>query len=267
MAAGATSTVGGSLPGEVAAAHATIDCVPVRTGRVTIEGDDLYFEVRGSGPPVLMIAGAQGDAGFYTAPAALLADEFPVITYDRRGNSRSTRRVTRFDITQQARDAVAVLRAAGHDSAMVFGNSAGAIIALEMAARFPRSVRAVIAHEPPILTMEPDRRYLAFFGAVDRMARLLGPEAGMLMFSVSVGIPFTAFGAIPADFTARVAENQAFFIQHEMAGFISYRPDIAALVSGGVPSSCRRSARRPRPPTVTTAGPRPCSPRGSARRR
>jgi len=50
---------------------------------------DLYHEVRGHGPAVLFIAGATGDAGHYTRVAERLADEFTVITYDRRGNSRS----------------------------------------------------------------------------------------------------------------------------------------------------------------------------------
>jgi len=38
-----------------------------------------------------MIAGGGGDASFYGPVASMLADEFRVITYDRRANSRSTR--------------------------------------------------------------------------------------------------------------------------------------------------------------------------------
>lgn len=230
-----TSTVTGYVAGDEAAARTQAERVTVRTGRVTTEGDDLYFEVRGSGPPLLMIAGGQGDAGFYTYPAALLADEFQVITYDRRGNSRSTRNVTDFDIAQQARDAVAVLRATGHDSATVFGNSGGAIIALKMASSFPGAVTAVIAHEPPILAVEPDRTSLALFDGIDRTSRTLGAEFGMLMFSMSVGIPIAAYDSIPSDFNTRVAANQAFFIEHEMQDFVHHVPDMAALKSGNVP--------------------------------
>ncbi|MBE1485242.1 alpha/beta fold hydrolase [Plantactinospora soyae] len=234
-AAMTTSTVTGYAANDLAEARTRAVRVPVRTGRVATEGDNLYFEVRGSGPPLLMIGGAQGDAGFYTYPAALLADEYQVITYDRRGHSRSTRNTTSFDIAQQARDALAVLRAAGHDTAIVFGNSAGAIIALELAARYPEAVTAVIAHEPPMIALEPDRKSLAFFAAVGRTSRLFGAEAGMFMFSMPVGLPFAAYGSIPADFSTRTAESQAYFVEQEMQDFVSYRPDLVALKAGKVP--------------------------------
>lgn len=235
VAATVTSTVTGASAAGLAEAREEAIRVPVRTGTVTVEGDDLYYEVRGAGSPLLMISGGQGDAGFYTLPAALLADEYQVITYDRRGNSRSTRNVTDFSVAQQARDAVAVLHAAGHTSAAVFGNSGGAIIALELVARHPDAVTAVVAHEPPLLAVEPDDRSLAFFAAVDRVSRLFGPAAGALMFSLSVGLPFAAYSAVPAAFSARTAENQDFFVTREMRAFVTYRPDLDAVRAADVP--------------------------------
>ena len=78
---------------------------PVRTGWVQTEGDKLYYEERGRGRPLLMISGGGGDAGFYGPVASMLADEFRVITYDRRANSRSTRHEPQnFEVSQQARD-------------------------------------------------------------------------------------------------------------------------------------------------------------------
>lgn len=190
---------------------------------VTTEGDELYFEVRGEGPPLLMIAGGQGDAGFSTNPAELLADEYQVVTYDRRGNSRSSRNVTDFSVAQQARDAVAVLKTAGHESAVVFGTSGGAIIALAMAARFPEVATAVIAHEPPLLAVEPDRRSLTMFRRVARTARVLGPKPAMAAFALTTHIPAAAYKSVPADFTARTTENQAFFVRHEMRAFVNHQ--------------------------------------------
>jgi pimeloyl-ACP methyl ester carboxylesterase len=106
----------------------------MRSGRVTTEGDELYYEVHAEGLPLLLIPGGGGDGGSYSLIADILSDQFKVITYDRRANARSTMNFPQnFEISQQSRDAVAVLRAVGETSAFVFGNSSGAIIALDMA--------------------------------------------------------------------------------------------------------------------------------------
>src|SRR3954447_17343430 len=140
--------------------------VPVTTGYVATEGDDIYYEMRGYGTPLLMISGGGGDAGFFSQVADRLADEYKVITYDRRGNSRSSRnRPQNFEISQQSRDAVAVLRAVGETAAFVFGNSGGAVIALDMAKTQRQAVIAAVVHEPPVVCVLPDaakwRRYFA----------------------------------------------------------------------------------------------------------
>lgn len=94
----------------------------MRTVRVTTEGDDLRYEVRGHGRPLLMITPAGGDGWAYARVADNLANEFEVITYDWRANARSTNNTPQnFEISQQSRDATAVLRAAGEQSAVVFG--------------------------------------------------------------------------------------------------------------------------------------------------
>ena len=58
---------------------------------VTANETDLYYEVRGSGPTLLCIMGASGDGAHFNRLAASLANEFTVVTYDRRGNGRSPR--------------------------------------------------------------------------------------------------------------------------------------------------------------------------------
>ena len=76
---------------------------------VSVNGAELYHEVRGSGPPVLLIMGATGDGGHFDTLADLLADEFTVITYDRRGNGRSPAPAgwTTTSAVEQADDAAA----------------------------------------------------------------------------------------------------------------------------------------------------------------
>ena len=101
--------------------------VAMKSGRAQSDEADLYFERRGDGPPLLLITGGGGDAGFYAALAGNLAGEYTVLTYDRRGNSRSRlpRGPATITIAGQSTDAVAVLGQNGFSRAHVFGSSGG----------------------------------------------------------------------------------------------------------------------------------------------
>lgn len=205
----------------------------IKTGYVTTEGDTLYFEVRGQGEPLLMISGGGGDAGFYSYVADILSDEYQVITYDRRGNSRSTRNEPiNFEVSREARDAVAVLRAVGHESAYVFGNSGGAIFALEMARSQPQAVKAMVVHEPPVVRILPDsKKWQSFFANVYRMAFKYGDQLAIFKFNFSLSIPFSAFKSVPKDFQDRVSKfnNNNYLLMHEMLPGVNYMPDIEKI--------------------------------------
>lgn len=210
----------------------------VSSGYVKTEGDEIYYEVKGKGEPLLLIPGGNGDAGFYTYVADILADEYQVITYDRRGNSRSTRNEPQnFEVSQQARDAVAVLDAAGHPAAYVLGNSGGAIFALEMVARHPQAVKAMIVHEPPVVRLLPDsEKWQKFFANVYQTSFRFGIQAASFRFNLSLSIPFSAFKTVPKDFQQRVTEanNESFLIRHEMIPSVNYMPDIEKIKQNGV---------------------------------
>jgi pimeloyl-ACP methyl ester carboxylesterase len=80
---------------------------------IAVNGAELYHEVRGEGPSVLLIMGMTGDAGHFETFAELLADEFTVVSYDRRGNGRSPRPAgwATTSPADQADDAAALLAA------------------------------------------------------------------------------------------------------------------------------------------------------------
>src|SRR4029450_4998733 len=54
---------------------------------LAVNGAEFYHEVRGSGPPVLLIMGFTGDGGHFETLAELLADELTVVTHQRRRNA------------------------------------------------------------------------------------------------------------------------------------------------------------------------------------
>src|SRR5580692_6321127 len=110
---------------------------------------NLYYTIRGSGPILLILQGGAGNADGSEALANELAGDFTVVTYDRRGLSRSTPiRAERYEIATHADDAARLIAALSQGPAFVFGTSLGALIGVELTARRPDLIRLLIAHEP-----------------------------------------------------------------------------------------------------------------------
>lgn len=154
-------------------------------GVAPTEGARLYFERRGSGPPLLLIAGGGGDCGPFGPLADLLAADFCVLTYDRRGNSRShlLGAPRRTSVAEQSRDALAVVAANGFGAARIFGNSGGATVALDLAAHHPSAAEAVVAHEPPVpLVLPGGEAWLAGYDELERVRLAEGWQAALLIF-------------------------------------------------------------------------------------
>ncbi|MFD0382741.1 alpha/beta fold hydrolase [Streptomyces stramineus] len=140
-------------------------------GTLAVPGARLYFEVRGSGPLLLLIPGGNSDAAVFEGLAVALAAGRRVVTYDPRGYSRSPLDGPPADqrIEVHADDARRLLdhlsATGGADgSAQVFGSCSGGLVALALMTRHPGLVRSVVAHEPPAMELLPDAaRYRAFF--------------------------------------------------------------------------------------------------------
>jgi pimeloyl-ACP methyl ester carboxylesterase len=123
-------------------------------GYYGIAGTCLYAEIRGSGPPLLVIGAADEDAEFYRGIAERLADELTVVTYDRRGTRRSGREDwPGGGSVQHADDAAALLAELGLQDVTVLGSSAGAIVALRLALRHAEVVKTALCFEPGLFRL------------------------------------------------------------------------------------------------------------------
>ncbi len=189
---------------------------------------DLYWEARGSGPAILLIAGTPGDGGQFDALVDDLGADHLVITYDRRGTSRSARSPlwSETSVAEQADDAASVLSRVGVSSAVVFGTSNGAAVALELALRHPERVSRLVIHELPLLSVLEDPAPVAA-----AIGSLIGGamEAGGPRAALDAFLRF-AFGdaivdAWPPAFRDRMLANAEMVFSVEMPAFQAYRPD------------------------------------------
>ncbi|WP_454050721.1 alpha/beta fold hydrolase [Cellulomonas sp. Marseille-Q8402] len=109
----------------------------------------LHVEVRGSGPTVVLLHGNGEDSASLAPVAALLADDFRVLSVDARGHGRSPRGDGPLTIARMADDVAAVLVGdVGGDGepVAVVGYSDGGNVALMLALRHPEAVRALVVY-------------------------------------------------------------------------------------------------------------------------
>lgn len=119
---------------------------------VTVEGAGipLSVDVRGDGPPVLVVHDIGRRPPPLTAAARLIA-------YDRRGYGASgaPEPYEATTVNEQAEDAAAVLRAISGGPAIVAGDGFGALIALDLAGRHAPLVSALALADPPLFAFVP----------------------------------------------------------------------------------------------------------------
>ncbi|MGH2602517.1 MAG: alpha/beta fold hydrolase, partial [Dehalococcoidia bacterium] len=114
------------------------------------DGTSIAFDRLGNGPAVVLVGGILGDRSQQAPVAELLAARFTVFNYDRRGRGESGD-TPPYAVAREFEDLEAVIDAAG-GSAMVYGTSGCAILALEAAAHGRASKIAKLAlWEPPYI--------------------------------------------------------------------------------------------------------------------
>lgn len=208
------------------------------TDHVSINDAVLYHEVHGSGPVALLVPGTPGDAGQFAALAGELADYYTVVSYDRRATSRSPRPPgwETTSVAEQADDAASVLARVTSDSALVYGTSNGAAVALELALRHPERVSVVFAHEMPLLSVLADPEPVGqMLGQVIGAAMQRGGAAAALDAFLRFAYGDDLVDRLAPDLRARMHANAEMVFSIELPAFQAYHPDERALGSLAVP--------------------------------
>jgi proline iminopeptidase len=130
-----------------------------RQGLLSLEDARIFYEVVGStGDPIVVVHGGPGLDHSYLQPGLdALATRNTVVYYDQRGTGRSSADLLESTINLDSfvQDIEALRVALGYDRVSVLGHSFGTLIAMEYAARFPESTRALILMNP----VEPGSRF------------------------------------------------------------------------------------------------------------
>lgn len=157
----------------------------------------LTYDLRrtDSPAPMLFLIGSPMGAGGFVTLASHFTDR-TVVTYDPRGVERSTKADPASVSTpeQHADDLHRIIEALGAAPVDLFASSGGAVNALALVAAHPGDVRTLVAHEPPLAGIVPDREgALAACRAVADAYQQGGFGAGMARFIgvVSHQGPFT----------------------------------------------------------------------------
>jgi pimeloyl-ACP methyl ester carboxylesterase len=117
----------------------------VRSGYAAVNGLNMYYEIHGTGQPLVLLHGAFSAIG--TSFEKLLPDlarNFQVIAFELQAHGRTEDIDRPLTLEGMADDVAAALRQLGIEQADIFGYSMGAGVALQIVIRHPEIVRKLV---------------------------------------------------------------------------------------------------------------------------
>jgi 3-oxoadipate enol-lactonase len=127
---------------------ATIKHLP-RSGTVRTNGQELFYEVHGQGPPLVLVMGIGYDSSVWTLQQVpVLSTRFRVVLIDNRDVGRSSRADHPYTIADMADDVAGVLDALNIDRSHLLAASMGCMIGMEFALRHPDHLDRLVLTGP-----------------------------------------------------------------------------------------------------------------------
>ena len=214
----------------------------------------LYYEVRGTGDPLILIHGVIVDAGLYENTADLLSSRYMVITYDRRGISRSRLKEpedsvpgesTRQNVQKesgsdagepdvfmdaQIQDILDLMDHLHIKDAYFAGASAGAVIGQYLLQCFPERVRHLIMYEPAMLgymDKEPDVK--EWTRDMLELIQKHKYNSAILAFAENIASFDERSPKKAIDVSFREMHNHEYCLNTEFPALVCYHPDLDAM--------------------------------------
>jgi pimeloyl-ACP methyl ester carboxylesterase len=119
----------------------------VDTGYAEVNGTQLYYEIAGSGDPIVLVHGNFGDRRYYDGQFEAFAKSYRVLRYDVRGYGKSMLPVTGIPYSDHE-DLKALMEHLDIPRAHIAGSSMGSVIAVDFVLAYPEMCSSVIAIGP-----------------------------------------------------------------------------------------------------------------------
>jgi pimeloyl-ACP methyl ester carboxylesterase len=117
---------------------------PGKTGYVKTNGLEYYYEISGTGEPLLLLHGGLGSTGMFAPILPALTDHRTVIAVDLHGHGRTALGTRKIDLVAIGKDLGVVLEKTGFGQVDVLGYSFGGGVALQLAVQHPEKVRRLV---------------------------------------------------------------------------------------------------------------------------
>jgi pimeloyl-ACP methyl ester carboxylesterase len=161
------------------------------------DGTRIAYDKRGKGPSVIVVSGALSDRSGSAELAQLLAAHFTVYSYDRRGRGDSTD-TQPYSVKREIEDIEALVDTAG-GSALVYGKSSGAGLALQATAALGAKVRKLAIYEAPYSDAEgAAREWREFRAKLDALLAANRRDDAVTQFLQFAGVPAEALTKLKA---------------------------------------------------------------------
>ncbi len=183
---------------------------------VQVNGVRLLVHEAGSGEPLVLVHGSWDDRQAWVFVEDDLSKAFRVVSYDRRGHTRSEDSPKPGTRRDDEDDLAALIEAHALAPTHLVANSFGASIAVGLAARRPELVRSLCAHEPPLMALVSGDPVVAQanegVGAVVSLIEGGEAEAGARLFVEEVAIGPGAWDLMPPEERAAMTANAGTFV-------------------------------------------------------
>jgi len=171
-----------------------------------LRGLDTYYEIRGTGEPLLLIHGLGSSTQDWEYQVERFASLYTVVTYDVRGHGQSAKPRGRYSVAQFAEDAAALVEHLRLGPVHVQGISMGGMIAFQLAVDRPDLLRSLtIVNSGPEMVLRTLRQRIAIYQRFV-IVRLMGMrKMGEVLSKVLLPLPHQE--QLRATFVERWARN------------------------------------------------------------